>query len=56
MAGNLLCRVSGHKFIKTAENKLYYVETCVRCNLTRRTYFNPADAAPRKVRLQKRVQ
>ena len=50
---NLICKFKGHQFIKTADNKLYYVQTCVRCGIVKKIYYHPADANVKKVRLYK---
>ena len=38
MAEKLACKMFGHKCIKTADNKLYYVMTCTRCGFMQKYY------------------
>ena len=35
---NLFCKLFGHKFVRTVDNRLYYVNTCVRCGETAKFY------------------
>ena len=43
---NLLCKYFGHKYVRTVDNRLYYVNTCVRCGDTQKIYKMPQDQKP----------
>lgn len=45
---NIYCRLAGHKFVRTIDNKLYYVETCLRCGKTAKHYYRTTDTNVRK--------
>ena len=36
---NIICRLAGHQFFRVTSNKLYYIDTCIRCGETRKTYY-----------------
>ncbi len=35
---NFFCKMLGHKFVRTVDNYLYYVNTCTRCGKTAKFY------------------
>jgi len=44
MKENLFCKWFGHKFVKTIDNRLYYVKTCTRCGKLEKHYYKQEDA------------
>ena len=42
---NIFCKWFGHKYVKTVDNRLYYIDTCINCGDSRKI-FKMQDTKP----------
>lgn len=40
---NIICKLRGHQYIRTVDNNLYCIDTCIRCGKMRKIYRNPEE-------------